>query len=31
VEITPKSLRVRKRLLNETDRLRNRKREKAFA
>ncbi len=31
VEITPKALRIRKRLLNETDRLRNRKREKALA
>ncbi len=31
VEITPKSLRIRKRLLNETDRLRNRKRGLAFA
>jgi GTP-binding protein len=31
VEITPKALRVRKRMLNETDRLRARKREKAMA
>jgi len=31
VEVTPKSIRLRKRLLNETDRLRNRKREKALA
>jgi GTP-binding protein len=31
VEITPKSLRVRKRLLDETERLRSRKREKALA
>ena len=31
VEVTPKSIRIRKRLLNETDRLRNRKREKALA
>jgi GTP-binding protein len=31
VEITPKSLRVRKRQLNETDRIRARKREKATA
>jgi GTP-binding protein len=31
VEITPKALRIRKRLLNETDRLRLRKREKASA
>ncbi|MGP6158347.1 MAG: translational GTPase TypA [Vulcanimicrobiaceae bacterium] len=31
VEITPKSLRVRKRMLNETDRIRSRKREKATA
>jgi GTP-binding protein len=31
VEVTPKSIRIRKRLLNETDRLRNRKRDKAFA
>jgi GTP-binding protein len=30
VEVTPKSLRVRKRLLNETDRLRARKRDKAL-
>ena len=30
-EITPKEIRLRKRLLNETDRLRNRKREKAPA
>jgi GTP-binding protein len=30
VEVTPKSIRIRKRLLNETDRLRNRKREKAL-
>jgi GTP-binding protein len=29
VEVTPKMLRLRKRLLNETDRLRNRKRDKA--
>ncbi len=31
VEVTPKSIRIRKRMLNETDRLRNRKRDKAFA
>ncbi len=31
VEITPKSIRLRKRLLNETERLRNRKREKVSA
>jgi GTP-binding protein len=31
VEVTPKSIRLRKRLLNETDRLRSRKREKALA
>jgi len=31
VEVTPKSIRIRKRLLNETDRLRTRKREKALA
>jgi GTP-binding protein len=31
VEVTPKTIRLRKRLLNETDRLRNRKREKALA
>ena len=31
VEVTPKSIRLRKRLLSETDRLRNRKREKALA
>jgi GTP-binding protein len=31
VEVTPKSLRIRKRLLNETDRLRARKREKVLA
>ncbi len=31
VEITPKSIRLRKRLLNETDRLRLRKREKVLA
>ncbi|GAC1659125.1 MAG: translational GTPase TypA [Candidatus Elarobacter sp.] len=31
VEVTPKSIRLRKRLLDETDRLRARKREKAFA
>ena len=31
VEITPKSIRIRKRLLNETERLRNRKREKVSA
>jgi len=31
VEVTPKSIRLRKRLLGETDRLRNRKREKALA
>jgi GTP-binding protein len=31
VEVTPKSLRVRKRLLNETDRLRNRKRQAVLA
>jgi GTP-binding protein len=31
VEITPKALRVRKRMLDETDRIRARKREKAFA
>ena len=30
VEITPKSIRIRKRLLNETDRLRLRKRDKAL-
>ncbi len=30
VEVTPKSIRIRKRLLNETDRLRARKREKAL-
>jgi len=30
VEVTPKSIRIRKRLLSETDRLRNRKREKAL-
>jgi GTP-binding protein len=31
VEVTPKALRVRKRFLNETDRLRQRKREKVLA
>jgi len=31
VEVTPKSLRIRKRLLNETDRLRNRKRQTVLA
>lgn len=31
VEITPKSIRIRKRLLNETDRLRARKREMSRA
>jgi GTP-binding protein len=31
VEVTPKGIRIRKRSLNETDRLRNRKREKALA
>ena len=31
VEVTPKSIRIRKRLLNETDRLRDRKREKVTA
>ncbi len=31
VEITPKSIRIRKRILDETERLRNRKRDKAFA
>jgi GTP-binding protein len=31
VEITPKSIRIRKRLLDETERLKARKREKAFA
>jgi GTP-binding protein len=31
VEVTPKTLRIRKRLLNETDRLRARKREKVLA
>ena len=31
VEITPKSIRIRKRMLNETDRLRNRKRDKVLA
>ena len=31
VEVTPKSIRLRKRLLDETDRIRSRKREKAFA
>ena len=31
VEVTPKTLRLRKRLLNETDRLRARKREKVLA
>jgi GTP-binding protein len=31
VEVTPKSLRIRKRLLNETDRLRNRKRQAVLA
>ena len=31
VEVTPKSIRLRKRLLDETDRLRARKREKALA
>jgi GTP-binding protein len=31
VEVTPKSLRVRKRFLSETDRLRARKREKVLA
>jgi len=31
VEITPKSIRIRKRALNETERLRNRKREKVLA
>ena len=30
VEVTPKSIRLRKRQLNETDRLRSRKREKAL-
>jgi GTP-binding protein len=30
VEVTPKSIRIRKRMLNETDRLRSRKREKAL-
>jgi GTP-binding protein len=30
VEVTPQSIRLRKRLLNETDRIRLRKREKAF-
>ena len=30
VEVTPKSLRIRKRMLDETDRLRARKREKAL-
>ena len=31
VEVTPKSLRIRKRMLSETDRLRARKREKVLA
>jgi GTP-binding protein len=31
VEVTPKALRVRKRFLSETDRLRARKREKVLA
>jgi GTP-binding protein len=31
VEVTPKALRIRKRLLNETDRLRNRKRQTVLA
>jgi predicted membrane GTPase involved in stress response len=31
VEVTPKALRIRKRLLSETDRLRARKREKVLA
>jgi GTP-binding protein len=31
VEVTPKAIRIRKRLLNETDRLRDRKREKVTA
>jgi GTP-binding protein len=31
VEVTPKTLRVRKRMLSETDRLRARKREKVLA
>jgi GTP-binding protein len=31
VEVTPKSIRIRKRLLNETERLRSRKRDKVFA
>ncbi|MFN2459799.1 MAG: translational GTPase TypA [Candidatus Velthaea sp.] len=31
VEVTPKSIRIRKRLLNETERLRTRKREKVLA
>ncbi len=31
VEVTPKSIRIRKRLLNETERLRDRKREKVTA
>jgi GTP-binding protein len=30
VEITPKSIRIRKRILDETERLRNRKRDKAL-
>jgi GTP-binding protein len=31
VEVTPKSIRLRKRLLDEGDRIKSRKREKAFA
>jgi GTP-binding protein len=31
VEVTPKSIRIRKRMLSETERLRNRKRDKALA
>ena len=31
VEVTPKAIRIRKRLLNETERLRDRKREKVTA
>jgi len=31
VEVTPKSISIRKRMLSETDRLRNRKRDKVLA